>query len=361
MEVPKAVDIGGRDQDVHRSHARVGVYLVAATAAGVSAYMMMTPSGPNRTALWLMIGSQAASVVAIPLLLRAWLANGRNAGWFFGSWSTFAVISIIAAAFLDGGAASPIVSTLAVPMVFAAVLYPPRGVMMVGAAVQIGLFALYLFAPPPGPHPLAALPAFSAVDLTVAFSGAMVARIAQQQLAQEQRLTMKLRELALVDGLTGCLNHRAFQERLHVEVDDAARTNAPVAVILADVDYFKQVNDVHGHPVGDLVLASVAQALRQQLRRSDVVGRLGGEEFAVLMVGVDLDEAMVMAERLRSSVEARSGPVAVTISLGVCSLSPAAASATALIAAADQALYTAKRNGRNRVVSGSSASVVHAS
>lgn len=352
--MPTAADVDGRrDLAVHRSHVRVGLFLVAVNIVGVSTYLLMTPDGANRPSMWLLVASHAVSLATIPLLpLNRLLAASASRLWFFGAWSGFAVVSLTVGVFLDDGAGSPLVATLAAPMVYAAVIYPPRGVVLVGLGVQVALLVIFLSAPAGGTESGAAeLPVMATVGLTIALSGAMVARITQRQLLREQQLTGQLRELALADGLTGCLNHRAFHERLSAEVDHALRNGGQLALILADIDQFKQVNDVHGHPVGDAVLTSVAGIMRDGIRPNDVVGRLGGEEFAVLMVGVGWREAVALAERIRAAVETQTEPVAVTISLGVCCLSTEAASVVDLLAEADRALYAAKRGGRNRVTS----------
>jgi len=159
-----------------------------------------------------------------------------------------------------------------------------------------------------------------------------------------------------VDGLTGVCNRRHFQVLLSREAERARSAGHPLALLLADVDRFKDVNDRHGHPAGDAVLQHVARLLAQRLRRSDVVARYGGEEFAVLLPGSDREAAAALAEELRREIEsspaalpAPAEPLRVTLSFGVASLPDDAASEQALVSAADRALYSAKNGGRNRV------------
>jgi diguanylate cyclase (GGDEF)-like protein len=160
----------------------------------------------------------------------------------------------------------------------------------------------------------------------------------------------ELAERAVTDALTGLPNRRAFDERLALLVAEGAR-GRQFALVLGDVDHFKRVNDTYGHAVGDEVLAHVGRTLRQSIRRTDFVGRYGGEEFCVLLTDVDEATALRLADSLRHGVAERSCSVAVTLSFGVCvnrrheQLQPAT-----LIETADQALYTAKSQGRNRVV-----------
>jgi diguanylate cyclase (GGDEF)-like protein len=161
--------------------------------------------------------------------------------------------------------------------------------------------------------------------------------------------------LATTDGLTGLLNHRAFQARADEALAQARRYGRACAVMLTDVDHFKSVNDTYGHPVGDLVLKGVAQILREKARDTDLVARYGGEEFAVIMPETDGKGALVIAERIREAVQAKVfqsevGPLQVTISVGIAAVPANGSAKQELIDLADQCLYFAKRNGRNRSV-----------
>ena len=163
------------------------------------------------------------------------------------------------------------------------------------------------------------------------------------------------RRLAAHDELTGLANRRTLLQALAHDVAQAARSQRGYALILLDIDHFKAVNDQRGHLTGDVVLRHIAGLLRSQLRRQDLAGRYGGEEFLLLLPGTDLAGALQLAEKLRQVVEQEpcphpQGPIAVTISLGVCAARPRAPDCSeALIQAADQALYAAKAGGRNRV------------
>lgn len=166
----------------------------------------------------------------------------------------------------------------------------------------------------------------------------------------------RIKDMARTDGLTGLLNHRTFMEKLGDEFKRLERDpRASFSLLLADIDFFKKVNDTHGHPAGDAALARVADALRELARGSDFVARYGGEEFAVGMVGADGKGAAQMAERLRKIVEKtniiidRNTEIRVTLSIGVAAHPEDGSSPAALVAAADAALYHAKRTGRNRI------------
>ena len=172
-----------------------------------------------------------------------------------------------------------------------------------------------------------------------------------------------LKYIGLTDALTGVYNRRYIDRRLLEEIARAKRQHYCISCMYIDIDHFKLVNDTHGHQGGDEVLREVAVRIRHELRRSDALGRFGGEEFVVLLIDANLDSATFVAERIRASIAGMpfdlpsSAQTHVSVSIGVASL-PAHASelpietvAQQLVAHADQALYQAKANGRNQVVS----------
>lgn len=167
----------------------------------------------------------------------------------------------------------------------------------------------------------------------------------------------QLFEAALRDGLTRAFNKKYFFDRLANELAYAERHKTELAVIMLDIDFFKQVNDTYGHMAGDHVLAGVARDLQTQVRCEDVFARFGGDEFGVICRGVGVAGGAMLAERLRVHVERwqeayEGATLRVTASLGVADLgSPGVHDAETLVEAADAALYDAKRSGRNRVAS----------
>lgn len=169
---------------------------------------------------------------------------------------------------------------------------------------------------------------------------------------QVEEQNRKLEFLAHHDGLTACLNRRALFDRGEILWQQAAAEKKNLVCLMMDVDHFKKVNDEHGHAIGDEVLARVGEVARQEVADRGLVGRYGGEEFCVLATGMEPEEAVALAERIRQSVQAlKIGPVQPTISLGVAWTDGSHEDSLArLIDRADQALYIAKRTGRNRVV-----------
>jgi diguanylate cyclase len=167
-----------------------------------------------------------------------------------------------------------------------------------------------------------------------------------------EETTAKLRELSIRDGLTQLFNRRHVEEALATEFNRARRYNNKLSVILTDIDFFKKVNDVHGHLAGDEVLRVVSQRLTDGLRGSDILGRYGGEEFLVVLPETDIQGAHVLAERLREAVqatpiEAEGQSLTINISLGISELRDATSTYEQLIAEADLSLYQSKDNGRN--------------
>ncbi|MBI3322306.1 MAG: CHASE2 domain-containing protein [Candidatus Omnitrophica bacterium] len=170
-----------------------------------------------------------------------------------------------------------------------------------------------------------------------------------------QRVQRRLYRLATRDGLTDLYVIRHFWALLNLAVKEAHRAKAPLSVLMVDVDYFKSVNDTHGHAAGDWVLKKISAVVRSCLREaSDVAGRYGGEEIIVMLPRLPLDMAVSIAERIRKAVESgtpKLGPAGgpVTVSVGVSTLAADEAASDALVRRADEALYQAKQSGRNRV------------
>lgn len=172
---------------------------------------------------------------------------------------------------------------------------------------------------------------------------------------REERLLRKLYESSTRDALTGVYNRLHFEERLRAEVAYAIRHRTQASLLIIDLDHFKRVNDTYGHPAGDAVLKRACEACSRALRTEDVFARFGGEEFAVVLRGIDLKGAARLGERLRQAVAAEvveheGHQIKVTLSAGAASIACCSApSAEELIAIADRRLYTAKQAGRNRV------------
>jgi diguanylate cyclase (GGDEF)-like protein len=167
------------------------------------------------------------------------------------------------------------------------------------------------------------------------------------------RMVKKLEEMATTDGLTGLLNKRAMLDMADQKVASATRFSRHLSVLVTDIDFFKKVNDTHGHDVGDIVIRGMGEILRRAKRTTDAVARFGGEEFVVICEETDAKGAMLLAERVRKEVESKSfvtphGPIKVTCSVGVSTFPEAGRDWESLFKSADAALYASKKSGRNR-------------
>ncbi|MEM1413992.1 MAG: GGDEF domain-containing protein, partial [Myxococcota bacterium] len=165
----------------------------------------------------------------------------------------------------------------------------------------------------------------------------------------------RLEAMATTDGLTGCLNKRAFLEELERKLRAAQRFGTKLSLLVTDIDHFKSVNDTYGHATGDVVIKELGALLRRAKRETDVVARFGGEEFCVLCEQTDTDGAVLLAERIREELGAtvfptEIGKLQVTCSLGVATFPDHAGDAAELFEITDRALYAAKHGGRNQVV-----------
>jgi len=218
-------------------------------------------------------------------------------------------------------------------------------VALLHAGLMAGGYAVALVAESP---PVNQLGSWIATTGTLVVTGLFVA-VMRDRLAQ---VIASLSDAAHRDALTELLNRRGFEEIFDVELERARRSDAPLSLVLGDLDRFKRVNDDQGHAAGDRVLKRVARVLGSAKRRFDVAARVGGEEFALLAPDCDEHGAYMLAERVRADVQRafeESAP-GLTISVGIAAFPLHGQSADGLVRAADQALYAAKRLGRNRCV-----------
>jgi diguanylate cyclase (GGDEF)-like protein/putative nucleotidyltransferase with HDIG domain len=215
--------------------------------------------------------------------------------------------------------------------------------LVVFAAINLGAVLLIVGATP------ADVPRWAMVEGTIVVVGLFIWYLRRR----ERGLIDRLADAAQRDHLTGCLNRRGFEDAFDLELDRAKRTGTSVALVICDLDRFKQLNDEHGHPTGDRVLVEVAYVLARCKRRIDTVSRVGGEEFTLLLPGADGEGGFIAAERLRQALKTTL-PEAVgfdlTASFGVAAYPADGRTAATILSAADQALYAAKHLGRDRVV-----------
>ncbi|MGZ8269927.1 MAG: sensor domain-containing diguanylate cyclase [Methylophilus sp.] len=172
---------------------------------------------------------------------------------------------------------------------------------------------------------------------------------------ERKEMEMKLLQQANIDYLTLASNRGYFMEQAELELNRATRYGSPLSLLMLDIDFFKQVNDTHGHKAGDIVLKKLVEVCRETLREVDVIGRIGGEEFAILLPETPCGEAVEVAERLRQVMENTKVPldgglpIRFSLSIGVTSLNSREDNIDVLLNLADKALYKAKKSGRNKV------------
>ncbi len=321
-------------------HVRLGVWLTEVSALAVIGYALLTPGTATRTAVLLALAGTA--VLAAPLLLvlpvAAMVRDRRGSVLFYG-WSLAVTGLVAVGSRVDGGAGSPLYALLFITLGFLAVAYPPWGVVAMGA-VMTGAYLVCVAGGDPGSSG-----SFIAVVMAAYTVLCAMASANQWESYERQQLLLRTSAvLAATDPLTGCLNRRAFLDRLDRV---AAGTEEGWVVCLVDLDGFKGVNDRSGHAAGDAVLRAVTAALGSVVRGSDTVARLGGDEFAVL-AEVDPGGSEALAARLRDAVARIGAGAGVTASVGVTDVRPGD-EGHEVLARADQAMYRAKGAGGNRV------------
>lgn len=289
------------------------------------------------------------------MMLEAGLLGAWVGALHFPPWITVAVLASVslhpmvfngprafATALLLAGAAGGLAAALAA-------WAPPATTSTGVTALAVGYLGLYLVALTYGAYANATLAVRLRRELKES-QAALQGRLAEVEALQEQ-----LRAQALRDPLTDMFNRRYLDTFLERELAQARRERSPLAVMILDIDHFKRINDTHGHLAGDQVLRDLADLIRHTVRASDIVCRLGGEEFLVVLPGADLEGAIDLAQRLRTGLEARptrfeGRPIPCTVSIGVAAYAHEEQGVDALVASADAALYDAKLAGRNLVV-----------
>jgi diguanylate cyclase (GGDEF)-like protein len=211
--------------------------------------------------------------------------------------------------------------------------FGPLPMLMLGNADGVQIFQYFVY-----------------MAIAISLSTVLRAFMARTLFAQF-RLERQLREQANTDGLTGLLLRNRFLELARLALSDIHRQQKPACMLFLDADHFKQLNDDYGHAAGDAALIALAAAIRGQMRPNDLIGRIGGEEFAILLPGVDLEQANLRAEQLRLAVRAILRPDGLlTVSIGVAEDGRVGDDIESLLARADQAMRQAKRNGRDQII-----------
>lgn len=307
---------------------------VAAAAIGV-ALLLTAP----RVGWWTLA---LLGVGALELLsLDRRMARSARPEWLAARASLVILALLAVGVALDDGVYSAGLGWMIIPVALSATRFRWQ-VVLVGALITVAAMVLATVPFDPQASIDDPMPLLGAIVLLVAVT-AIVLALAGGELTQRSR--------AILDPLTGLLNRAALESRVEELELQAELTGAGVSLVLCDIDHFKHVNDTHGHECGDAVLKDVAYELRKSLRSFELAYRIGGEEFLVILPGMDLDRATEIAQRIRRNVSmARPGGVELTLSAGVACATGAQVRYEELFRAADAALLQAKRDGRDRVV-----------
>jgi diguanylate cyclase (GGDEF)-like protein len=335
------------------SHLRLNYMLLIAETCAVLLYLIRTPHGPHRSLLIITsVLTLGVAVAIVPYLDR--VGSSGHGAWFANAsiLATGAVLTVVLV--LDSGLDSPLVGLLVLPITCAALALPLRAVV-VCAAATLTEYAIIALLDPTISSDLPQIVMFVALlcGVIALAVGSSLHRTTLQN--RQSDLVDELEHLAETDELTACLNHRAFYQRLQSEIDRSVRHHLDLSLVVLDVDLFKSYNDEHGHLDGDAELSSLGWALQQRCRTSDVVARIGGDEFALILPETSLQAAKKFATSVADAVRGEPS-VHVTVSMGVAELSPMEPTTARIFRDADAALYVAKSSGRDQVHSASSRS-----
>jgi diguanylate cyclase (GGDEF)-like protein/putative nucleotidyltransferase with HDIG domain len=302
MKLLMADQAPARIVDVSEVHLRLAMVKAAVwltfTACGAgSAYVAVTWESSHRSLLLGLFAAVAIAGLLIVALPIQKVVRSRLNEVFFVIWGLVQIGLIGAIVATDGGASSPLSVLFFLPLVFAALFYPLRSFVPVGAADVLTFVAVGSM----NGNANTTYLGFTAAAL--ASTAVMCAWQAQNHDRQRERLT----EVSRTDPLTGCLNRRGFGERVKAELDEALRKGRPLALVLLDLDNFKAINDVEGHAAGDELLCWVVARVREIIRPADAFGRLGGDEFAVLAPGASQNAGLEIAKRAKDGLSERIG------------------------------------------------------
>ncbi|GAC1319515.1 MAG: hypothetical protein NVSMB25_10430 [Thermoleophilaceae bacterium] len=323
----------------NRLMAQVLASLFAAGAT-LALLTVLLPHSARANELWLLLIVGDAYVAAGLLAWRAGSVSGPLLRVALAWGSTL----ITGVAYFSGESPSPLVFFYLWVFLCSAYFLTRRQAAAQVAYVGVVYGGLLSAAPPPrGIH------AWWIVGMGTLLVAAVLIGVMRQR---NDQLIARLYDAARTDPLTKLLNRRGFRELLDLELERARRSGGLTALVVGDVDHFKQVNDRSGHPAGDAALKRVARLLEQGKRQVDVAARVGGEEFALILPDVDAEGALALADRLCRELRAEflGEAVPITISFGLASYPAHGETAGSLLRAADEALYAAKQGGRNRTV-----------
>jgi diguanylate cyclase (GGDEF)-like protein len=299
-----------------------------ATCAAGWIYVLATWDQPSRKLIASLFGIGAVVALLFVLIPHERVVRSRWHEPFFLLWSVVNIALTSVVVIADGGSTSPLALLFFVPVVFAALSYPLLSVIAIGALDYIAYIAVGVAGTQPHPEYVGFF----------AFSLACVAALCGWHARNQDRRRAALSRVSRADPLTGCLNRRGFEERFDAELSRASRTGRPLGLVMLDLDHFKDVNDTRGHAAGDDVLRWTVDVVGDVVRPMDTLGRVGGDEFAVILPGAGPDDSAAVAGRITTALSDRAPS-----SVGVSCFPMDGADREELQRAADTHLYAGKR------------------
>jgi diguanylate cyclase (GGDEF)-like protein len=306
----------------------VGVRLTLATCAAGWLYVAATWDQHNRNLIASLFGIGAIVALLFVLIPHERVVRSRWREPFFVLWSVSNIALTTVVVWADGGSTSPLALLFFVPVVFAALSYPLPSVIAISALDYIAYVAVGVASTRPDQQYVGFF----------AFTLACVAVLCGWHARNQDRRRSALARVSRADPFTGCLNRRGFEERFDAELSRAARTGRPLGLVMLDLDHFKQINDTRGHAAGDDVLRWAVDVMNEVVRPMDVVGRIGGDEFAIVVPGAGPDDSSLIAGRVQKALADRAPS-----SVGVACFPTDGADREELQRAADSGLYVGKR------------------
>ncbi len=308
----------------------MGIWLSYVAAGACEVYFVLTWQRPNRAVLAALCGAVIVAAFLVSRLPAEQIVRSRQREAFFFTWSLLDLLVIGVSVLLDGGTASPMTLSFFLPVVFAAMSYPLGLVLAVGGMSLCSYLALAITT---GGAGWGYQGLFSVMLVCVGVMSTWQAR-------NHDRQRTALMEVSRADPLTGCLNRRGFEERAVAEIAAAWRRGSQGAVLVLDLDRFKQVNDERGHAAGDELLRWVVDTLTHTVRPADAIGRIGGDEFAILFAEIEPADALASVARIGEALIERAPS-----SIGLASFPLDGIELEGLMRLADTRLY-ASRDGR---------------
>ncbi len=333
---PLGEDIAGRTTDSERQlrvrMVAAGAWLTLAIVVAGAVWVAATWDRPNRDILTALVALAAVGALVMLVIPARLVVRGHSHEPFLLAWSAADIVIVAIAAIADGGVRSPAMLLLVLTLIFAALSYPRGSVILVSALSVLAVLVVGLTrsAADPAPDPVF----LCGLIVTLTLAGAMCAWQAQIQADRRDELA----RLSRSDPLTSCLNRRGLATVLDRALRRALHDGGALSLVSLDLDDFKAVNDRDGHAAGDHLLQWVAAELEELLRPGDALGRIGGDEFTVLLPGMEREEAAEIALRLRDALAVRVGA-----SVGIACAPADGSDGEALHRRADGDLYAMKR------------------